>query len=243
MRVELLDLGWMTAPAGLWRQGDPEPERPLRLPVPAYLIETESERILVDTGLHPEAVADPSGHYGEGSSIGFFGLEQEASLAERVDLETVTKVVITHLHFDHGGGLSLLPDSVPVVVQRAEWKAGQDRAGIERNFFLPRDFAETPPNLVLVEGDHDLLGDGSVLLLSTPGHTVGHQSVQAGDLVIGADVALFAGGLDDHSFPAFGFSQEQQVESAERLRKLREAGLTVQPGHDPEILKPGPLET
>ena len=48
----------MTAPAGLWRQGDPEPEQPLRLPVPAYLIETETERILVDTGLHPDAVAE-----------------------------------------------------------------------------------------------------------------------------------------------------------------------------------------
>jgi len=243
MRVELLNLGWMTAPAGLWRQGDPEPERPLRLPVPAYLIETESERILVDTGLHPEAVTDPSGHYGEDSSIGFFGLEQEESLATQVDLETLTKVVLTHLHFDHAGGLSLVPSSVPVVVQRAEWEAGQDRTGIERNFFLPRDYAEEPENLALVDGDHDLLGDGSIVLLSTPGHTVGHQSVRAGDLLIGADVALFADGLDNHRFPVFGYSQEQQVESAERLRGLRETGLSVQPGHDPEVLRPGPLAT
>jgi N-acyl homoserine lactone hydrolase len=92
-------------------------------------------------------------------------------------------------------------------------------------------------------GDHDLLGDGSILLLSTPGHTVGHQSVQVGDLVVGADVALFAGGLDDHRFPAFGYSQEQQVESAGRLRELRDPGLTVQPGHDPAVLRPGPLPT
>lgn len=241
MRVELLNLGWMTAPAGLWRQGDPEPEQPLRLPVPAYLIETEAERILVDTGLHPNAVADPGGHYGEGSSIGFFGLEQEDSLADQVDLASLTRVVLTHLHFDHAGGLSLLPAPVPVVVQRAEWEAGQERAGIERNFFLPRDYAEVPPNLVLVDGDHDLLGDSSVLLLSTPGHTVGHQSVRVGELVIGADVALFAAGLDDHRFPAFGYSQEQQVASAERLRELRDDGLSVQPGHDPDVLRPGPL--
>ena len=241
MRVELLNLGWMTAPAGLWRQGDPEPERPLRLPVPAYLIETETERILVDTGLHPDAAADPSGRYGEDSSIGFFGLDQEESLAGQVDLGSLTKVVLTHLHFDHAGGLSLIPGSVPVVVQRAEWEAGQDRVGIEPNCFLPRDYAEAPENLVLVDGDHDLLGDGSILLLGTPGHTAGHQSVQAGDLVIGADVALFADGLDDHRFPAFGYSQELQVESAERLRELRDAGLTVQPGHDPEALRPGPL--
>jgi N-acyl homoserine lactone hydrolase len=243
MQVEMLNLGWMTAPAGLWRRGDPEPEQPLRLPVPAYLIETESERVLVDTGLHPNAVANPTDHYGEGSSIEFFRLEQEESLAEQVDLGTLTRVVLTHLHFDHAGGLSLIPDSVPVVVQRTEWEAGQDRTGIEQNVLLPRDYAEAPENLVLVDGDHDLLGDGSIVLLSTPGHTAGHQSVQAGDLVIGADVALFSQALDDHRFPAFGFSQEQQVESAERLRELREAGLTVQPGHDPDVLRPGPLTT
>lgn len=240
MRVEMLNLGWMTAPAGLWRQGDSEPERPLRLPVPAYLIETESERILVDSGLSPDAVADPTGHYGEGSSIGFFGLEQEQSLTDQIDLASLTKVVLTHLHFDHAGGLSLIPRSVPVIVQRAEWEAGQDQTGIECNFFLPRDYADAPPNLVLIEGDHDLLGDGSVLLLSTPGHTVGHQSVQVGDFVIGADVALFAATLDDHRFPVFGYSQEQQVKSAERLHELRDAGLTVQPGHDPDALEPGP---
>jgi N-acyl homoserine lactone hydrolase len=243
MRIEMLNLGWMTAPAGLWRQGDEEPERALRLPVPAYLVETESERILVDTGLHPDAATDPNGRYGEGTALGHFGLEQETGLAEQVDLGTITRVVLTHLHFDHAGGLSLIPESVPVVVQRAEWEAGQDRAGVERNFFQPRDYANAPANLVLLNGDHDLLGDGSIELLSTPGHTAGHQSVRIGDLVLGADVALFASGLDDHRFPIFGYSQEGQVHSAERLRGLRDEGLTVQPGHDPDVLQPGLLTT
>jgi N-acyl homoserine lactone hydrolase len=241
MRIEMLNLGWMTAPAGLWRQGDEEPERQLRLPVPAYLVETESERILIDTGLHPEAVSDPDRRYGDGNPLSYFGLEQEAGLAEQLDLGTITRVVLTHLHFDHAGGLALIPASVPVVVQRAEWKAGQDRTGVERNFFQPRDYADVPSNLVLIEGDHDLLGDGSVELLGTPGHTAGHQSVRIGDLVLGADVALFAAVLDDHRFPAFGYSQEQQIRSAERLRRLRDAGLTIQPGHDPDVLQPGPL--
>lgn len=148
-------------------------------------------------------------------------------------------MVLTHLHFDHAGALSLLPASVPIVVQRAEWQGGHDDAAIERNFLVPRDYAGLPNELVLVDGDHDLLGDGSIELLSTPGHTPGHQSVRVGDLVIGADVAHYASGLDDHRFPAFGDDREAQGRSAERLRKLRYAGLTVQPGHDPEVLRPG----
>lgn len=241
MKIEMLNLGWMTAPAGLWRQGDEEPERPLCLPVPAYLIETESERILVDTGLHPDAVSAPEARYGEGTALGHFGLEQEEGLLEQLDLATVTRLVLTHLHFDHAGGLALIPEAVPVVVQRAEWEAGHDRVGVERNFFQPADYADAPPNLTLIHGDHDLLGDGSIVLLSTPGHTSGHQSVRIGDLVLGADVALFAGGLDDLRFPAFGADQDAQVKSAERLRELRDAGATVQPGHDPDVLRPGPV--
>jgi N-acyl homoserine lactone hydrolase len=241
MKIEMLNLGWMTAPAGLWRQGDEEPERPLRLPVPAYLVETQSERILIDAGLHPEAVTNPDARYGEGTVLSHFGLEQEEGLAEQVDLGTLTRLVLTHLHFDHAGGLALIPKSVPVVIQRAEWEAAQDRAGVERNFFQPADYADAPSNLMLIDDDHDLLGDGSIELLSTPGHTTGHQSVRIGDLVLGADVALFASGLDDLKFPAFGADQDAQVKSAERLRELRNTGLTIQPGHDPEVLVPGPV--
>lgn len=235
----MLNVGWMTAPAGIWREGEEEPERPLRIPVPAYLVETDTERILIDTGLHPDAISDSARRYGEEAPIRHFGLEQEESIADQVDLATVTRVVVTHLHFDHAGGLDLIPDSIPIVIQRAEWEAGQERAAVERNFLLPRDYAGAATELILVDGDHDLLGDGSVELLSTPGHTPGHQSVRIGDLVLGVDVAYFANSLDDLRLPAFGDDRDAQRHSAARVREMRDAGQRFLPGHDPDVLRPG----
>ena len=241
MRVERLIVGWFTAAAGVWRRDD-DLDRQVRFPVPAYLIETGGERILVDTGLHPDAVTDPAGRYGRPDALGPVKAEREPSVAEQLDVATITKVVMTHLHYDHAGGLSLLPSSVPVFIQRREWEAAHDPVAVAKNFFLPPDYAGMADQTALVDGDHDLLGDGSVVLLSTPGHTPGHQSVKVGDdLVIGGDVTIFASGLDDHRFPIFGHDFAEQAASAERLRALRDAGATVTPGHDPDLLAPGEL--
>ena len=237
----MLNVGWFTAAAGIWRRDD-DLDRQVRFPIPAYLIETADERILVDTGLHPGAAEDPAAHYRTPDALAMFRLELEASIGEQIDLTTITRVVMTHLHFDHAGALGLLPSSVPVVMQRREWEGGHDEAAIARNFYLPADYDPVAQQLVLVDGDHDLLGDGSVELLLTPGHTPGHQSVRVGErLIIGGDVSHYASGLDDHRFPLFADDHAAQAASAERLRALRDAGAVVRPGHDPAVLEPGPV--
>jgi N-acyl homoserine lactone hydrolase len=238
MKVERLIAGSFTAPAGIFRKDD-DLDRTVRYPVPVYVIETGDERILVDTGLNPAAVADPAAYYERPDVFAVATLEQEQSIAEQLDLASLSKVVVTHLHWDHVGGLSLIPASVPLVIQRSEWEAGHDDAAVARNFFLTRDYAGQGRDVELIDGDHDLLGDGSVELLLTPGHTPGHQSLRIGELVLGIDVAHFASGFDDHRFPIFADDHEQQARSAERLRAMRDAGLTVVPGHDPEIVLPG----
>jgi N-acyl homoserine lactone hydrolase len=242
MRVTMLDGGAFTSPAGLWRKGE-DMERQVRFPVPVYLVEVGEERILVDTGLHPDSAADAASHYDGAESLGFFRLEQEVQLTSQVDLGSLTMVVLTHLHFDHAGGLALLPDGLPIYLQRREWEAAQDPEGIARNLLLPRDYEGIDEDrVVLVDGDHDLLGDGSIELLFTPGHTAGHQSVRVGEsLIIGGDVTHFAAGLDDHRLPIFGVDLGAQRASAERLRALRDAGATVRPGHDPDVLSAGPI--
>lgn len=239
MRVERFIAGWFRGAAGIFRRDD-DLDREVRFPVPVYLVETDTERILIDTGLHPGAAANTERHYGP--SFGPFKLEEQASIADQIDLSTLTRVVVTHLHFDHAGGLALLPDDVPIVVQRREWEAAHDETSIARNYFYPRDYAPSVEQVVLVDGDCDLLDDGSIRLLLTPGHTPGHQSVRVGDmLVLGGDVAHLASGLDDHRFPIFADDYAAQAASAERLRALRDSGATIVPGHDPRLLAPGPV--
>ena len=236
----MFNVGWISSSAAVWRQGE-DPDSRIRFPVPAYLVETDAERILIDTGLNPAAVADPGNFYGR-PEAGMFDLELELSVLEQVDVSTLTRIVLTHVHFDHAGALTLLPRSIPIVVQRREWEGAHDEASVRRNFFYPRDYAVEDREIVLVDGDHDLLGDGSIELLLTPGHTPGHQSVRVAEqLIIGADVAHFAATLEDHRFPVFADDFDAQARSADRLRGLRDAGARVLPGHDPDVLRPGPV--
>ncbi len=106
------------------------------------------------------------------------------------------------------------------MIQRREWEAGQDADAIARNFLQPKDYEGVGDRVELVDGDHDLLGDGSIELLFTPGHTPGHQSVRVGEgLVIGGDVLHYASTLDDRLFPVFADDPDAQAASADRLAR------------------------
>jgi glyoxylase-like metal-dependent hydrolase (beta-lactamase superfamily II) len=97
VKIERLIVGWFTAPAGIFRAGD-DLDKTIRFPVPAYVVETATERILIDTGLNPGAIAEPAAYYDRPDVFAVFTLEQEQSVAEQLDVGTLTKVVLTHLH-------------------------------------------------------------------------------------------------------------------------------------------------
>jgi N-acyl homoserine lactone hydrolase len=224
--------GWLTTDrAGLLEGG----EGMVRIPVLSYLVEHAKGTLVFDTGLHTDMRVDPVARIG--GLADFFASELAADTAvhERTTALEVDPdlIVCSHLHFDHCGGNALLGD-VPVVVQRAEWEAahgGDAGAG-----YLAADF-DTGQDLRLVDGEHDVFGDGSVVCVPTPGHTAGHQSLRvrtAGrEVVLTGDACYFRESLDTSRLPLFGHDRAEQLRSFDRLRALEAAGAHLVFGHDP----------
>jgi hypothetical protein len=92
------------------------------------------------------------------------------------DPSKIDLIINSHFHFDHVGGNALIPNAT-MLVQRCEWEAGMDPEMAARRGFNSRDF-DLGHKLRLVDGEHDVFGDGSVVCLPTHGHTPGHQSLR-----------------------------------------------------------------
>lgn len=231
-----LDCGSLTAGRNLFERG--ATEEPVELPVPAWLVRHPSGTLLFDTGMHPDLTGP--GELRDTVELFFrLGLASEQLVDRRVEAagvgaSDVAVVVLSHLHFDHAGGLALVPDA-RLVVQRDEWEAGADDELAAANSFRPEDY-RLGHDLVLADGEHDVFGDGLVTCIPTPGHTPGHQSLQVRladrTVVLAADCAYFTATLDGGPLPPVGHDHAQHVASVERLRAMRAAGTTVIPGHD-----------
>src|ERR1700740_3570561 len=168
----------------------------ITVPIPVYLIEHPKGRALFDTGLHPDCQHDPAGRLGERLidlfRIGFAPGEEISARLEAIDRDPgkIDLLINSHFHFDHCGGNALVPNAT-LLVQRREWDAGM---APEKGVFNPRAF-DLGHKLQLVDGEHDVFGDGSVVCLPTHGHTPGHQSLRLrfdyGEIVLAADACSF----------------------------------------------------
>jgi N-acyl homoserine lactone hydrolase len=164
------------------------------LPIPAFLVEHPGAGLLlVDTGFHPSVVQGVSPSLGPAARLLYrVRMDREQTLAAQLAarghaLGDVRTVVMTHLHIDHASGISELPGAT-FVVDRREWEAAGERGGTTRGYVRRQFDHAFDWRMVDYEGAAvdafatfgraiDLFGDGSVRLLSTPGHTRGHQSV------------------------------------------------------------------
>ena len=195
-----LDGGAMfgVVPKPLWERTNPPDERNrIRLALRPLLIVAEKERVLVDTGI---------GDKWDSKNTDMYRIEHtdttESSLARAgFKPDDITKVVLTHLHFDHAGATTKLNDSGKPVprfanaryyVQQKEWDLALNPNRRSRAAYLPENFLplQEAGHLELVDGDFPL-APGLELHL-TGGHTPGHQVVL---LRSGGKTAIYWGDL------------------------------------------------
>lgn len=231
----------------------------VKLPINYFLIEHRDGPVLFDTGLDPKILTDPTYI---SSPIGRFFLRRvfrfEATTGDRLynvvkeagfTSKAITRAVISHLHFDHIGGIDQIPQAELIVSDR-EW-AQLSTAHPERNWIL-REHIEIPgarwqpiqfqptddPLLQGFDGAYDVAGDGSMVLLPTPGHTPGSLSMlirREGwrPILLVGDLTYEAELLEKDITPGIGDAAELRKSYA-NVRHLKEqlSDLVIVPAHD-----------
>jgi N-acyl homoserine lactone hydrolase len=236
--VSAFTCGWLTGSAGGFLDGEPGV---MRVPVLSFLVAHPAGRVLFDSGLAAELAGDPAAA-GRMASLFEFHFEREDAVdrnltrAEACEPAEISVLVNSHLHFDHCGGNALLPNA-RVIVQEAEWRAAHHEKLVASDTYSPRLF-DLGQDVQLVDGEHDVFGDGRIVCIPTPGHTPGHQSLRVrtddGEVVLCGDACYLRRALDELRLPNFSWDAERQLASLRALAALEAAGARLYFGHDPD---------
>lgn len=239
MRVRPLRCGVLTAPGDAFVAGL---DGSVDLAVWAFLVEHPGGTVLFDTGMHPSIRDDAHGRLGGLADLFAIEYGPDDDVASRLGLadvaaDEVSIIVGSHLHFDHAGGNALVPEA-RLVLQEREWEHA--RAEEDGGGYVAADL-DTGHDLQLVDGEHDLFGDGRVVCVPTFGHTPGHQSLLVrlddGDLLLTADACYLRRSLEERALPVFGWDLDLQREVLQRFADHEARGTTLVFGHDP-VLSP-----
>ncbi len=195
-----------------------------------WLIKRGSEWLLWDTGVPQSALNDPKG-WSTLPKLIVYHLdktltEQLATVGLKPD--DVAYVALSHTHGDHIGNVRLFPNST-VLMQRAEyeWISTPDGPNDNVNQLkaLARRLMGTPKHLKLLDGDTDVFGDGSVTLVSTPGHTPGSESLlvhlkNSGFIILSGDVVHLEENFEKDTVPSLNTDKAASIASMERVKRM-----------------------
>jgi N-acyl homoserine lactone hydrolase len=232
----------------------------VEIPIPAYIVEHPGAGLmLIDTGFHASLAVDPKANLGPVLGRIFSprmgpddGLPDQLR-ARGFQPGDVKLVVMTHLHVDHASGVSEFPDATFVVSAR-EWHAATEEKGL-RGGYVRRQFdhafdwrtvdfdADEVSSYVSFGRTLDLFGDGSVRLVFTPGHTLGHMSVilrtREGEFLVAADAAYTMRTLRESVMPYGPHDEHDFRRSLKEVQHYVEMtpAATVSVGHDLEAFR------
>lgn len=224
-RAEFSNLG-MFADDGVTYEGEAR-----TLVDPCYLIRHPSGDLLWDTGFS-DAVADMP----QGLQIDAIGahvtmpvklVDQLAQLdLTPADIEFVS---ISHMHSDHTGNLNAFAASTWIVDadERAAMFSAEGRADAQ-GFSMYNQLENAQTRLIEGDGDYDVFGDGSVVIVQTPGHTPGHtvllvRLADAGPVLLTGDMWHLAESRERRTVPRFNTDRAQTLASMDKVEQLAAA--------------------
>ncbi|HEX6459410.1 MAG TPA: N-acyl homoserine lactonase family protein [Thermoleophilaceae bacterium] len=230
----------------------------VEIPIVAFLVEHPGfGPFLIDTGFHPSVAVDPKQNLGRVNAFFFKGIEMAQTdavshqlRARGIEPSSIGLVVMTHMHVDHASAIADFPQAT-FLLSRREWEAaveprGDTRGYVRRQFdhafdYRLLDFDSPATDSFATFGrSFDVFGDGSVQLVSTPGHTFGHLSVvlrvAAGEVLVAGDAIYSTTTMRESHLP-YRVADEHIFR-----RSLREIQLYAEqtpnaviiPGHDME---------
>jgi N-acyl homoserine lactone hydrolase len=139
--------------------------------------------------------------------------------------DQIKYIGISHYHADHTGQIDSFPKATLLIGAR-EWDAITSPKPAQGVNFKPfeswiKGDSKVEPQPI----DKDVFGDGTVIMLRTPGHTPGHSSLlvklaQMGPVIITGDAVHFRENWDSNGVPAFNYDRAQTVTSIERLKQI-----------------------
>jgi N-acyl homoserine lactone hydrolase len=188
----------------------------LQLVFSCYLIKHGDEYMLWDTG---HAMTMPK----------VAPKESLVDLLAKIDVkpDQIKYVGISHYHADHTGQIASFPKATLLIGTR-EWDAitaPQPAQGVNFKPFESWIKGESKVEPLPLGLDKDVFGDGSVIVLRTPGHTPGHSSLlvklaQTGPVILSGDAVHFRENYDSDGVPAFNYDRAQTIASIERMKKI-----------------------
>jgi len=220
------------------------------VPVSFYVYKHPKGNVMFDCGNNDKTIADAAGWWGPLAKG--FGLKMTKDDAipvqlAKIGLKTsdIKYLVVGHLHLDHGGNIGQFPNAT-LIVQDLEVQAALSPDMGFSVYYIPGDFADMKnQNVLKLNGDFDLFGDGSFRIFNAPGHTKGSQFAVArlpktGSVIMTSDVVYLKENLDKNLIPGIpGVSNPiDAYKSYQRIRMIRDTeNAKILYGHDPEIFK------
>lgn len=229
-RMYVLDCGRLIAKdQSRWTPGV-NVGQPRELSNNCYLLQHERGTLLWETGV-PDSVA--SHRDGVPSPNGAVVWLRDKTLISQLESlgvmpDNVTWVATSHTHGDHVGNVATFGRSKHLM-QKLEYDVAMNATATPMSDGV---------NVEILSGDRDVFGDGSVTILSTPGHTPGHQSLlvklpKTGAIILTGDLVHFQYMWDNKIVPPFNFDREQSLASIERVAgQLATHGAQLWIGHD-----------